>query len=86
MTKQDRYAMLNDQDSCCTICDRKVHIEGLANKETNNDNRAVIDHCHITGSVRGILCATCNLAIGKLNDDPNLLTKALLHITRGSFN
>jgi hypothetical protein len=28
------------------------------------------DHNHITGMVRGILCSSCNTAIGQMKDDP----------------
>lgn len=35
----------------------------------------VVDHCHSTGTVRGLICSGCNLAIGHLSDDPK---KALL--------
>lgn len=35
----------------------------------------VVDHCHDTGKVRGLICSSCNLAIGHIKDDPK---KALL--------
>lgn len=32
----------------------------------------VVDHCHTTLRVRGILCSPCNIAIGLLKDDPRV--------------
>ena len=34
-----------------------------------------IDHCHTTGKVRGGLCHSCNIALGLLKDDPELIGK-----------
>ena len=31
-----------------------------------------VDHDHITGNIRGILCPMCNTAAGLLRDSPNL--------------
>jgi hypothetical protein len=41
-----------------------------------------IDHDHVTGAVRGILCSPCNIGIGQLRDDPNLLRKAIAYLER----
>jgi Autographiviridae endonuclease VII len=32
-----------------------------------------IDHCHVTGVTRGLLCRDCNTAIGQVGDDPTRL-------------
>lgn len=34
-----------------------------------------IDHCHTTGKVRGALCHSCNIALGLIKEDINILDK-----------
>ena len=45
----------------CDLCGRKPN--GLWRK-------LHIDHDHTTGRVRGLLCATCNSALGFIRDNP----------------
>jgi hypothetical protein len=41
---------------------------------------ACIDHNHATGTIRGILCSPCNLALGSLKDDPVIIQNLLDYI------
>lgn len=45
--------------------------------------RLVLDHCHKTGKVRGVLCRACNLALGYVDDDPARL-RALIDYLGGT--
>lgn len=65
------YKILFDkQKGLCAIC----------NKEEIN-RRLSVDHCHKTLAVRGLLCRSCNLAIGYLNDDIKLFKKAIKYLS-----
>ena len=47
----------------------------LCYKKFTNDK--VLDHCHATGKYRGTLCRQCNMSLGKLGDDLDLIIKKL---------
>jgi len=59
-------AMLARQQGCCAIC-----------RKPPKGRRLAVDHCHTTNAVRGLLCTTCNTAIGALYDDPVILQRAI---------
>ncbi len=52
----------------CPICN-KTTIAGIS--------KIVLDHCHKTGEVRGFLCESCNTGIGRFDDDPEIVKKAV---------
>jgi hypothetical protein len=57
------------QGGTCAACRRpetKVGRWGTAHQLS-------VDHCHVSGRVRGLLCSRCNLILGKAEDSPGLL-------------
>lgn len=60
------------QEHRCGICGRYEGTSPLA--------RFVVDHCHTTGRVRGILCGSCNTALGKFSDDITTLQRAIAYL------
>lgn len=67
----DRYnEMLKTQDMKCWICEK----QNMSNKRP-----LVVDHCHATGRVRGLLCYGCNRALATL-EAPGLLARAELYL------
>lgn len=44
----------------------------------------VIDHCHRTGVIRGVLCSSCNAGLGMFGDSTERLVAAIEYLTRTS--
>lgn len=40
------------------------------------------DHCHKTGMYRGLLCLSCNTAIGLMKDSIEILSRAVDYLTK----
>lgn len=68
---EDYNKMFVSQSGCCAICDKH---------QTNFKKGLVVDHDHVTGKVRKLLCPNCNAAIGMLGEDIGLLAKAIEYI------
>lgn len=64
--------IFEEQSGCCAIC--KTHQSELKTK-------LVVDHCHETNEVRGLLCSRCNLALGIFKDDPTILASAVEYVS-----
>lgn len=73
ITVEEFDVMLEMQDGACAIC-------GVS---STSDERAFrVDHDHDTGRVRGLLCHSCNVAIGLMKDDVAVLASAIAYLDR----
>jgi hypothetical protein len=77
ITADEYDALLQGQQGLCAICGRP---ERRTYKGTVM--RLVVDHDHVTGSIRGLLCHACNASIGHFSDDPAILRAAASYLER----
>lgn len=71
ITLTDYNIMFVEQKGCCKIC---------GEHQINIAKRLAVDHCHTTGKVRGLLCSSCNKALGIFKDDIKVLETALNYL------
>lgn len=62
------------QDKKCKICKTKY-------SSTSTHGGLYIDHCHLTGKIRGLLCNKCNTLLGNCNDDVSILKSAIDYLS-----
>ncbi len=59
--------MCGERNGCCDSC-------GIV------ATRLLVDHDHVSGKVRGLLCNRCNVLAGYLEKNPDLLHKAIAYL------
>jgi hypothetical protein len=72
LSEAEYEAMLIQQDNKCKIC--------------RSEQGLFVDHNHLTGKVRGLICRNCNTAIGMLKADngTQLIESTLKYISEDS--
>ena len=74
----DEYNILHEkQKGLCAICNEP---ETFINCHTKTVILLAVDHCHLTGSIRGLLCRHCNLMIGNAKDSSKILRQAANYV------
>lgn len=83
----DQYnALLERQNGVCAICGEPPTI--IMGRRSPRQGRMVrprlvVDHCHETGLIRGLLCTPCNRGIGILGDNAERVKRALFYLEGG---
>lgn len=75
---EDYERMLAQQNGRCAICG-STNPNGKTSKSSKTRNFSV-DHCHITGRIRGLLCTSCIRGLGLLGDTEESLLIALEYL------
>jgi len=65
--------LLAAQGGGCAICGAKEQASG---------RRLAIDHDHASGKIRGLLCTSCNIVLGRFSDDAQRFTSAARYLTK----
>jgi hypothetical protein len=72
ITLEEYDALETQQGGVCAIC-----------KQLPSDPRGYrlhVDHCHITGDIRGLLCSNCNAGLGRFKDSVERLQSAIEYL------
>lgn len=65
------HSLIAKREDGCAICGSRTKL--------------VIDHCHKTSAIRGVLCHTCNIGLGMFHDDPDKLANAISYLHSPPF-
>ena len=74
ITLQEYEHILEKQQRKCAVCGSEGRGKGSRHKPL------CVDHCHITGKFRGLLCNKCNLGVGNFNDDIDRLLNMVAYL------
>ena len=77
MSTEKYNEILAKQNGCCAIC---------GSGTPGGRGVFVVDHCHSSDIIRGLLCNACNVGLGHFKDDPHLLLRAVDYLILGGEN
>lgn len=69
ITKDQYDQLLLETNGQCIICQKLTE-------------KFVVDHCHLTGKVRGLICGKCNSGLGFFNDSIQCLNNAIKYLKK----
>jgi hypothetical protein len=71
ITIEQYDAIAANQNHQCALC-------GIPQAEQRK--QMAVDHDHVTGKVRALLCHNCNVGLGNFKDSEQILTKAIKYL------
>lgn len=71
---------LNINGTKCEVCGILCAFYGESS--SINKPKLVLDHCHKTGKLRGMLCSLCNMALGSAKDDIVVLESLINYLKK----
>ena len=74
VSNEEIEELLVFQKGICLCCGSSISLEGRVT--------AYVDHCHSTGKVRGLICHSCNVALGFVKDSRRTLENMIKYLER----
>lgn len=75
ITFEELLERLKNQNNKCPCCNTEITLTGKR-------ATAVVDHCHSSGRVRGLLCTTCNSGLGMAKDNKEILFNMIKYLEK----
>ena len=66
----------------CSCCKQEKPISKFGAYRSEFKKDFDVDHDHITGKVRGLLCSNCNLAVGNVLDSALVASKLASYLVK----
>ena len=81
VTQEQIERMIAEQGGVCAVCPEPIIGESVT-AAGRILPRAYVDHNHVDGSIRGMLCMRCNSGLGLFRETPELLEAAASYLRR----
>jgi hypothetical protein len=75
-TPEAYKTMLEAQGAKCAICN-----SAEVTTHRGRPRRLSVDHDHVTGRIRALLCGACNSGLGSLQHDPAVIEAAIAYLS-----
>ena len=85
ITLEEYNTLLSNQNGKCATCGT-TEPGGRKSGRGGGTNVFVVDHCHDTGKVRGLLCHSCNRAMGLLGDNVSVIESMIKYLEQHETN
>jgi len=72
LTKEAYVTLVQNCGDICPICGREFGVTAYT--------KPVIDHCHTSGKVRGLICRQCNIGLGAFKDNIKSMKNAIEYL------
>ena len=81
LTEIEYRSLFEQQRGVCAICGKSEY----SRDTIGNIKQLSVDHDHVTGEIRGLLCNNCNRGLGFFQDNIDYLKSAIAFLTKETY-